>query len=235
LRKKTPSDQARQAQPFHVLVQPQWTVAQQPVVTAPVTVEGEYNHQSRWVFIQRHPVLFTFLSILLAVVLLWNLVVLQFIQNTLLLITTDKVVYSQVASKVIMVDQRGFNQQITQANPLSVPFPTDVRFIELPQKDSKGVVEVRIQAFVLTRTLQGTMQVNQLSGDLVFVASNPHQLKSFPWLFLPPDKVVEKLNIKLKAWLKKQNPPQRLDDVYIEGNTLFLKIKNCQIGEVACK
>lgn len=235
LRKKTPSDQARQAQPFHVLVQPQWTVAQQPVVTAPVTVEGEYNHQSRWVFIQRHPVLFTFLSILLAVVLLWNLVVLQFIQNTLLLITTDKVVYSQVASKVIMVDQRGFNQQITQANPLSVPFPTDVRFIELPQKDSKGVVEVRIQAFVLTRTLQGTMQVNQLSGDLVFVASNPQQLKSFPWLFLPPDKVVEKLNIKLKAWLKKQNPPQRLDDVYIEGNTLFLKIKNCQIGEVACK
>jgi hypothetical protein len=235
LRKKTPSDQARQAQPFQVLVQPQWTVAQLPVVTAPVAVEGEYNHQSRWIFLQRHPVLFTFLTIVLVVVLLWNFFILQFIQNTLLLITTDKLVYSDVAAKVLVADQRGFNQRIVQANPLAAIFTTDVRFIEQPEKNSKGVIEAKVQVFVFTATIEGSLGVDQLTGDLTFVSTKKNQERSFPWLFLPPDKVVARVNTKLKTWLKSQNPPQRLDDAYIEGNTLFLKLRNCQPGEVACK
>jgi hypothetical protein len=217
------------------LVQPQWTVAQLPVVTAPVAVEGEYNHQSRWIFLQRHPVLFTFLTIVLVVVLLWNFFILQFIQNTLLLITTDKLVYSDVAAKVLVADQRGFNQRIVQANPLAAIFTTDVRFIEQPEKNSKGVIEAKVQVFVFTATIEGSLGVDQLTGDLTFVSTKKNQERSFPWLFLPPDKVVARVNTKLKTWLKSQNPPQRLDDAYIEGNTLFLKLKNCQPGEVACK
>lgn len=234
LRKKTPSDQARQAQPFEVMVQPQWTVAQLPVVTASVTVEGEYSHRSRWVFLQRHPVLFTFITIILVVALLWNLLLLPFIQNTLLLVSTDKISYSNVASKVLIANQQGFNQQVAQANPFLALFPTDVKFIQESQRDSKGVIEIRMQAFVFDASIRGTLQVDAVKGDLLYVASNRNQLGSFPWMFIPPNKVVEKLNAKLKAWLKNQNPPQRLDDVYVEGNTLFLKLKNCQIGEVAC-
>jgi uncharacterized membrane protein len=235
LRKKTPSDQARQAQPFKALVQPQWTVAQVPVVTAPVSVEGEYIHRSRWVFIQRHPVLLTFLTIILVIVLLWNLLILPFIQNTLISLSLDKVTYSDIAAKTLVADQLGFNLRLKQANPLDGVFPTDVSFVEAPDKNPKGVVTIRMQAFVFTATITGTLQVDPVSGDLEFVADNKRQLGSYPWLFIPPDKVVQKLSIKLKAWLKEQNPQQRLDDVYIEGNTVFLKLRNCQAGEVACK
>ncbi|MBN9386623.1 MAG: hypothetical protein J0I20_01105 [Chloroflexi bacterium] len=238
LRKKTPKDQARQLQPFKVMVQPQWTVAQVPVLTAPVSVEGEYIHRSRWVFIQRHPVLFTFLTIILLIVLLWNLLLLPFIQTSLLTLSLGKVGFSDVAAKVLMADQIGFNLRMKDANPLGV-IQTDVIFKEAPDKSTNGIVTIRMQTFVFTgdnaATLSGSLEVDPITGDLKFVAANPKQLGSFPWLFIPPDKVVQTLSGKLKTWLKEQNPPQRMDNVYIEGNTLFITLKNCQSGEIACR
>ncbi len=235
LRKKTPSDQARQAQPFKVLVQPQWTVAQTPVVTAPVSVEGEYIYRSRWVFIQRHPVLFAFLTIILVIVLLWSLLLLPFIQNTLMALSLDKVTFSGVATKPLTANQLDFNVSLKNANPLGALVPADVSFVEAPDKNPKGVITIRMQAFVFTATMTGTLQVDPVSGNLEFVADKKSQVGSFPWFFIPPDKVTEKLSAKLKTWLKEQNPAQRLDDVYIEGNTVFLKLRNCQPGEIACK
>jgi hypothetical protein len=238
LRKKTPKDQARQLQPFKVMVQPQWTVAQVPVLTAPVSVEGEYIHRSRWVFIQRHPVLFTFLTIILLIVLLWNLLLLPFIQNSLLTLSLGKVGFSDVAAKTIMADQIGFNLRMKDANPLGV-VQTDVIFQEAPDKSTNGIVTIRMQTFVFTgdnaATLSGSLEVDPITGDLKFVAANPKQLGSFPWFFIPPDKVVQTLSGKLKTWLKQQNPPQRMDSVYIEGNTLFITLRNCQSGEIACR
>jgi hypothetical protein len=238
---KTPSEQAQQPQTFEVQIQPEWLVGNQPVSGPALLVVGEYKHESQWIFIARHPWLVAGGVFILVVLLLWNVFILNLIQNGLLL-QLDKVSPTGTPINTVRVEQNVLTDYIQSNNPVATFAQVQVRFLEENQ-----LVEINLKNLLISEKLVGKLEVDSAKGDLSFKSgrivkdqakgtstftSEPKLSDSFPWMFLPPNKIVEKLNRdKLKPWLTKGN--QRMVESYIEGNTLFLRL--CPVSDPTCK
>ncbi len=238
---KTPQEQALQLQNFEILVQPKWIVAQRQVMTPDVLIEGEYNSESRWAVIWRHPWLFATATLLLLIVIFWSLLILPAIQNGIFLLA-DRVAYTNTGPlpKSLRVEQNDFTDTIqNKINALPSVFKVEVRFYEdLPvagKPDEKQLVVIKLTSFFVTAEMRGHLQVTPDTGELIFKSEpNPKQSESFPWFFASPEKFVkDKITKKLKGWLAPQN--QRLDKAEIEGNTLYLRLKPCGTNDLGCQ
>ena len=232
LQPKAPPDQAEQSQAFAVAIQPEWQVGGSSVLTpgTPLSVAGEYIPQPRLAFTwaKKHPRLFILLAILLAIALLWSFVIVPLVREGLLTGTAQKVVFQGPATNPLRFEQNSFNQTLQAAyNPLGPLAQMQLSFTEPHQ-----TVAIKLTSWFFSTTLMGHLSVSPTSGDLVFQADDPKQLNTFPWFFLPPDQLAQRLSPKLKTWLARQS--QRLDKAEIEGNTLFLRLKACVPGEPAC-
>ena len=240
LRPKTPGDQARQSQPFQVQISPEWNVAGQPTGSEPLLVEGQYIHESRWAFVQRHPRWFIFGGLLLLLAVLWLWLIVPLIQGAVLTAVRRYDYSSPVISlaqssdrqslKAVFVDQKTFTDAIQGGNPIPTLAQLEVRFHEQGQE-----TELRLHQplFNLGLTMRGQLSVNN-RGDLIFKAVDPPHADTFPWLFAPPDQVTSELSKRLRNWLKLQGSPQRIERVEIEGTTLFIRLAACRSGEPAC-
>ncbi len=225
LRPKTPSDQARQLQTFEVQASPQWMVAGQPMATEPLLVEGGYIPESRWAFLGRYPRLIAFGVILLLFVVLWANVILPGIRSALLLIT-EKSAYSGRVDKFIRID----GPELSAALKRDLAAPNDLVQVETRFKEAGQQVQINLKSFFVQADLIGSLEVNS-GGNLVFnyQPDKKGQGDSFPWLFAPPKEVVDKLNLKLRAWLRTQQPPSKMIKAEIEGDTLFIRLAPCAI------
>ncbi len=231
LKPKAPPDQASQTQDFALALQPQWQVGVGTgLLPSPeLTVSGQYIPQSRWVWFKNHPRLFIVLGVLLLLVLLWSILIVPLIREGLLGIATQKASFQGAATSPLQAEQTSFNNTIqTSLNPVGALVQLHLEFTEPAQS-----IVINLKSWLFSADMRGKLEVVAETGDLVFKADNPQQLNSFPWFFLPPDQLVQRLNPKLKAWPAGQN--QRLDKAEIEGHTLFLRLKACVSGEVACK
>ncbi|NWJ94318.1 MAG: hypothetical protein HXX20_00895 [Chloroflexi bacterium] len=235
---KTPADQAQQAQPFEVQIQPKWVVGDQTVSTPDLLVDGEYKHQSKWIFIARHPFFVAGAVLLVLTFLLW-VIILSFIQNSLLLLT-EKLPPAGVVRGSLRVEENIFSSNLqAKVNPLAAFVTMKVRFIEENQQ-----VEISLKSFLVTDKMIGQLKVDP-EGDLSFTAgrlvpdtinggfnfkAEPNRSNDLPWMFIPPNKVVDRLNLKLKTWLISQNQ-QGMVKAEIEGSTLYLRLQPCPAAD----
>jgi|GEM_PF-1976091 len=233
LNNKTPSDQKVQTQNFEVQILPTWLVGQTPVNSPSVLIDGEYIPQSRWVFIQRHPFFTIFGTLFVILVVVWQLFLFNNIQSGLLLVTERVDYKGRVDPRAgIRVEQNAFSRTAQAANPLNSIVPVEVRFIEPTQK-----TEIWLRFLWIDATMSGVIDVDSVTGNLFFKPDNPNQASTFPWFFAPPDRMVnENLNKKLKDWLKNrqqtgQSVNLRATDTYIEGNTLFIRVRGCRADD----
>lgn len=236
LKPKTPAEQAQQQQPFEILVQPEFMVENTPIKTAELLVEGQYIHESRWAIIGRYPRLFVGLAVLLVVVLLWNLIIWSINSTVLELIDRQFKPRDSVAARSpLRYEQAAYTQVIqTRYNPFKDMAEVKVFFYEETPTD-KQVVKLQITLFGLfLNELEGKLSVND-NGELVFKSIKEGQTNSFPWTFAPPDQIVARLNKDLRIWLSRPGSNKRLDKPIIEGNTLYLTLKECKPGEEACR
>ena len=230
LRAKTPSDQARQPQQFEVEVHNEWLVAGQPVASEPLLVEGDYVHESRWELVVQHPKVFIFGGIILLVLALWFWLIVPAIQGVVLVAVDQYEYKGQIIGKNLFVEQRSFSDAVQQVNPLAAFAIADVHFREQGQETEFGIR----QPFVnIALTMRGQLKLNE-NGDLYFKATDPPDPQTFPWLFAPPNQVVEHLNKNLRKWIRQEAPNNRISRVEIEGTTLFVRLVACKPEEKGC-
>lgn len=227
LRSKTPEDIANQFQKFNIEIQPQWIINNTARATPATSITGEYKHNSRWAFVERNRRL---LFLILLPFALWLAFLLIGFLARLWLIGTAELNanYTGVAASAIWVDQNRFTDKLQVHNPLSSVSQVQVRFRE---PDQKVEINLKIWWFTSAR-LEGRLLVDSSKGNLIFQADDPNQPGSFPWFLLPPDELVQRLNIKLKRWLIPQR--QRMFDSRIEGNTVFIRVRPCIENDPAC-
>ncbi len=228
LRPKTPNDQARQAQPFEVKIEPEWSISDQPVKGPELLVEGQYQHESRWEFIFRHPKLFIFGGVFLILLVLWFLVIVNTIQTAFLL-TADRYQFTgPIPNRTIFVEQKAFSDNLQKMNPVAGVGQIEVRF----QEDTQ-LTEIRIKVFLFSLAIRGQTTVDN-AGNLIFIAKDPPNSDTFPWVFAPPNKMVDHINKRLRVWISQQAPSTRIQKVEIEGTTLFIRLAQCTFGDPAC-
>jgi hypothetical protein len=224
---KVPKDQKEQIQSFEVELEPQWLVNGVLNPTPTETVEGEYLYNSPLSFFSRNAKLFINLFIILLLVILW-FVLLPLIQDGMATIATDKIqVPAPLPARVLFIEQKTVSDGVQNNNPLGAFLKLEVRFNEQTQKAS-----ILAKFLFFGDPIPGRVDVDQTSGRLVFIADNPGQLNSFPLFLLPPNKLLEKISLKLKRPLLDQN--LRLDKTRIEGTTLYITTRQCVAGEPAC-
>jgi hypothetical protein len=234
---KTPKEQKQQIQPFHLEINPVWMVNQVQMPTPMQTVEGEYHPRSRFYIFARHPFWSTLALIFLFIVLTWSFIIVPIIQ-TILASKLEEVHYSGNVANPIRVEQKVFSTSVDDLNPLKWVFlfkNVEVRFSE---DDQKTRIVLKADFFGIKfepGEMDGRVVLDSSTGDISFVPDNPDQLNQFPWFLLPPDtKVVKRLNVELKRWLKSQATPVHITRVEIEGNTLYLHNQNCQPNDSTC-
>jgi hypothetical protein len=227
LASKTPKDQAAQLQTFEIQVLSSWYVNQQLVNMPPLLVEGEYQSQSRWMFVKRHPLLFGLVFGLLALVIIWFVLQLL-ISNAVVAVAdqTPQTVPPAVTS--LRYEQKEFTDKLQSYIPLVIFVRPKVEFSE--QSNDVGVTTVSFNFLSFNLSLKGQVKVDPAKG-LVFVAENRSKLSQFPWNFLPVDRVVAALGKRIGGAAKTQN--LALDRAEVEGNTLFIRLKPCS-GTAAC-
>lgn len=229
---KVPREEAYHLQRFSLYIKPKWFVGQATIDTEDQLVNGDYQFESRYILIQRHPwVVGSILAGILAIIL-WTVLILPAIQNGLLLIT-ENINLQSTARRYLKVEKSSFSRTIQETyNPVRWLVEPEIEFLEAPQ-----TVEVKIKGSLFPFppvSIAGHIVVDPIVGNVTFVAEDPEELKTFPWIFCPPDKVMQKINIKVRRWLANQNPRQQIVLAEIEGNTLFLRLKECTASEPNC-
>lgn len=226
LQPKAPPDQAAQRQEFAIGIQPQWQLGEAGHFTPGTEqlLSGQYIPQSRWYWVQNHRRLLIAGTILLLLVLLWSIALVPLIRLILLEAASQKINPQGPASQMLRIEQNSFNYYInSNINPVEAIAKAEIHFDEPGQKTA-----IHLKILFYSADIVGRLEVSPTTSDLSFKADQPDQLKSFPWFFLPPDEVVQRLNAKLKDWLTKQG--QRLTASQIEGNTLYLRLKNGSVN-----
>jgi hypothetical protein len=224
---KVPKDQKEQIQTFEIELEPQWLVNGALNPTPTETVEGEYLYNSPLSFFSRNSKLLINLFIILLLVTLWFLL-LPLIQDGMATIVTNNIaVPNPLPSRTLFIEQKTITESAQNGNPLAAFLKLEIRFDEKSQK-----------AFLLAKFLffgdpiPGKVEVDQVTGRLIFTADKPDQLNSFPLFLVPPNKVLEKISLKLRRPLLDQN--LRLDRTRVEGTTLYITTRQCTPGEPAC-
>jgi hypothetical protein len=129
------------------------------------------------------------------------------------------------------VEQKALSDTIqTRFNPLAAFTQIEATFSEANQD-----MQLRLRAFgFFDFYVQGQFEVTAETGDLILTKG---KFGDFPWFFAPPNKVVEKLNIKIKQKLREiqgANVPLRMSRAVVEGNTLYILLENCKSNDRAC-
>ncbi len=224
LRHKTPQDQAMQAQDFEIQVQPQWVVNGQLVDTTDLLVEGQYVSKSRWSFIGRHPRIFVaLLGFLLLALLIWAFVLPSF--NGLVGLVVGQINFPETNPRLIQIEQNALNERVKNNLGGLKSFTTvEIGFDENPQQN----VNIKVTNVSPESNLDGRLYIDQ-NGN---IALENKRKTGILWFFVPSEQIMVALNTPFRAErLKKNLKPEKL---YVEGNTLYIKLTDCLGGEPAC-
>lgn len=109
-------------------------------------IEGEYLTQSRWLFVKRHPVLYSLLLGLIGLIILWY-VAEWLVSNAILTYTHQQQVDRPPQSNVYVIEQNTLSNHIQQILPLAAFVKPGVKFTE--EAGKQGITEISLEVFWL--------------------------------------------------------------------------------------